>query len=214
MQLARTHSYTLIQMHTCSHRAGFNHNFNPNTNCRPSTISCWFVISLLCKVCYSETRLSMLSMLGERERLWYTESNTNQGKSVWRTSSHLSLLSPLLVSPYLSFYYLHPALSNSSSSWLHFTCNFLSSFLLPHNSDLFSSHLLTASVFHWIKCVHGASRVNPPVSRGSDVTHVSSVARISWITPRYVTEHLAIFCCYRITAYYSLRYYAKVTLHN
>ncbi len=45
------HTHTRTQAHAHRHRAGINQNFDPNTNCRPSSISCWFVISLLCKVC-------------------------------------------------------------------------------------------------------------------------------------------------------------------
>lgn len=68
---------------------------------------------------------SKTSRAEHAEGVGHSESNTNQGKSVWSACHHLSLLSSLPFSSYLSFYYLHPMLTSSSSFGYHFTCNFL-----------------------------------------------------------------------------------------
>lgn len=138
-----------LHRHSHSHRAGINQTFDPNINGRPSSISCWFVISLLCKVC------SFFLLFKQDSPCWENdcEGNTNQEKSVWSTSSIFHSC-PLYSSPLISSFIIvtlysktlphsdscSPAISSSLSLILP-----ISAIVLPLNSV----------GTHRVKCIHG-----------------------------------------------------------
>ena len=109
---ACTHTHT----HTLRHTDRINQNFDPNTNCRPSTISCWFVITLLCKVCSFPLKRGFPSWKRESDTVRVIPIRGNQFGVRPPIFHSRTLYSSPLISPFIIFTLHSPTLPQPDST--------------------------------------------------------------------------------------------------